>query len=370
MFHQRHAAVPGAGQFNSVSGDFAMALGSFAQAEHPGSIVVSARNTPGNIQSGVDRPEHHCSSQGDNTVHICSGNASGVFVNEINLIAELQSKLSQTAASAEFETLQSQITVLQTDSFNLQLQVGLNQVISNATLQALKTVQEQIEANQNLTEELESVKAQLAALTLAFAQIDSACFVSGSGGTRRLDTKPCAVAPAVIEEPPDIVVIISASVGGTLLLVAGAFLLYSNRKPKVIRPKPVQGDYELQIFPRERNQARSSTPMSPPQYPPPVESGERPPTPPPRVRRGEEEQQGTASSRSFSSSSLYEKGVKLFGSGFWYKARSSQGNYRSEDIERKSKEDRGRTPQVFGQRQNRENSYDDEEKDEEREAIF
>ena len=75
---------------NEITANYAYTIGSFGRVNHSGAIVVSARHD-NDITTYSDRPAHRCSSMGENTVHICSNEEEGVYVNDINLIAELNS---------------------------------------------------------------------------------------------------------------------------------------------------------------------------------------------------------------------------------------------------------------------------------------
>lgn len=84
-----HSAVY-SGQHGLANASFATAIGSFAKATDAGSLVLTARNSQGNAVLLDDTdPSFHCYSKGENTVHICSGESGGVFVNDANLEDEL-----------------------------------------------------------------------------------------------------------------------------------------------------------------------------------------------------------------------------------------------------------------------------------------
>ena len=81
------------GQHGVANETFAIAIGSFANTSHASAIVLTARNTPDNtrLQSAKSiKPTFYCNSKGDNSVHICSGDGAGVFINDRNVVDELE----------------------------------------------------------------------------------------------------------------------------------------------------------------------------------------------------------------------------------------------------------------------------------------
>ena len=192
-----------------------------------------------------------------------------------NLTEALQSlsalQFEQAATSTEIQNLQDQVNTAQAEIFMLQVQLKVSEVLFNATLQELQNAQIQLLANQNLTEELGQLKAQVAVLTASFANIDEACLNEG----RRLEqtiASPCLVAAPVGEPPVGAAVAIAlGSVGGVLLLALVAFVvLRKGAKPHITRPQAVPGEISGEkSLHGKKSSGRSSTPMAPPPYPPP-----------------------------------------------------------------------------------------------------
>ena len=87
-----HSAVY-SGQHGIANKTFAIAIGSFARTDHASAIVLTARNSPDNkkLEDANDiKPTFYCNSKGENSVHICSGDGAGVFINDRNVVDELE----------------------------------------------------------------------------------------------------------------------------------------------------------------------------------------------------------------------------------------------------------------------------------------
>lgn len=90
------------GQHGAATADFAMALGSFAKAMHSGSLVISAKNTLTNeVAADDDDSSMHCPSLGPNTIHLCSAQSEGVFVNGVSLLGVLSALENEVANLTE-----------------------------------------------------------------------------------------------------------------------------------------------------------------------------------------------------------------------------------------------------------------------------
>lgn len=346
-------ALVGGGQFSRAQGDFTVAFGSFGQAVHDGSIVLAARS---GVEALGDNVSLHCTSSGENTVSICSKAETGVFVNGINLIAELQSKFDEGTALAALQNLQDQINNVESDVALVKIAVAFNEAFFNATFEVLRQTQEQLEVNQNLTEELDQIKAELTALTANFEKIDAACLVQG----RRLEqANPCT---AIIVDVLDLAIVVPSAVGGALLMLLALILYRRELKSRAIKPRPFKGE-PGSMFVEEQGSTGSSTVMPPPPYPPPPKSEdfeERPPTAPFRVRRPKRKEASPPSwLRGVSSSKVYR-----------YILRSSNNDQREDGFEESAEERRDPTLPVFGQGPSGESSDEDEEVDSLNETIF
>ena len=64
-----------------------------------GAIVISARNTAGNVR-GTGLGEVQCTSTGENTITLCSREPNGVFINDLNVVDELHTVKQQATESA------------------------------------------------------------------------------------------------------------------------------------------------------------------------------------------------------------------------------------------------------------------------------
>ena len=87
-----------------VEKEFSGVWGSFGRAVHVSSIVITAKNTPNNTDSGGDDVEEaHCVSSGSNTITLCTREEDGLYVNGMNLVATIKN------LTAELEVLRASI---------------------------------------------------------------------------------------------------------------------------------------------------------------------------------------------------------------------------------------------------------------------
>ena len=93
-------AFVGGGQKNLVTdkANFGTCLGSFCNVTHHGAMVFSARTVPGNPSATsfssltgfeLGPPPERCDSMGDNTVHVCTEEETGFYVNGRNVLEEI-----------------------------------------------------------------------------------------------------------------------------------------------------------------------------------------------------------------------------------------------------------------------------------------
>ena len=359
------AAIVGSGQHNKVAENFGHVMGSFGRANHAGAVVVSARNTAGNVATTVDDPQLHCESTGENTITLCSEDRNGVIINDVNVVDELDAVKLRAEGNAAFilaaiEAIAllaqniSDIPVveLQNDIDTVTQQAAANDLALTAALERIATLE------QNLSTALNVI-----------ANIDDACL---DAGRRRLQANPCVVAPPTstptASPPPiDAAIVAAASVGGIFLLAALAALIHRrSQKPHVTGPMAIAGDYDERLFDSKQDSTRSSKPLPPPTHPPPSESGKRPPTPPPRRRRRRKERNEQTSSTSWIRN-LYGRSSEAFHQIFLRS--SAHDAQRLEETEEKSQESKDTTLPVFAQRPSGQSSDEDDD-DYGKETIF
>ena len=322
------------GQWSSILERFTVAIGSLARAQERGAVVISANDggsgaSPiADFREDID-PSLYCNSSGPGSVTICGEN--GVFIQGVNLIQELEQveqnltkaqqdlstlQVNQANSLTDVQNLQGQVNSVQNDVFGLVFQVGLNQVLFNVTLQALEAVQDQLLANQNLTNELGDIKAELATLKARFETIDPVCL----NQRRRLAaSNPCNGGGddnnGVVNGDPTLFVAIGSAIGACVVAAVLATLVIVRRermkttKPRIVREIHSRmwntGDVRISTDTRERDGEAS---MPPPPYPPSeerdsVRKSDTAPAAPWRLRRG-------MSTLSSVSSNLYSWAVK------------------------------------------------------------
>ena len=129
-----HAAVF-AGQFGAATADFSVAVGSFAKAKDKGSVVVSAKNTADNTAASDDLNEDlHCQSLGENTIHLCSNESEGVYVNNVSILGSI------SRLQAENEALGKALNVTEAVLADLIAGIRAECLVNNGKLRRLQGV--------------------------------------------------------------------------------------------------------------------------------------------------------------------------------------------------------------------------------------
>ena len=152
-----HSAVF-SGQHGVANETFAIAIGSFARTDHAGAVVLTAKNSPDNKKlkdANEIKPSFYCNSKGDNSVHICSGDEAGVFINDRNVVDELEAlNLKANKSAVELAAEKERVANLTEEVMNLrvELRVELNGKAEQSGLDDLDQRVATLERIHNITQ--------------------------------------------------------------------------------------------------------------------------------------------------------------------------------------------------------------------------